>query len=98
VLVLISSKFLQFWLKIDPEQEIYEVNNRHLTEETAFDLKTSNFTLGFAVKDYFKDEYKYDASLVEWVVHVYDKIGNHLEPTQVIGVHPCHENDWKKFH
>ena len=89
VLVLIVDKFLLFAFKIDPEVESYEVTNRHITEQTAYDLKNSNFTLGFAVKDNLLDEYKYDDSLVEWVVHINDN---------VIGVHKCHENDWKKFH
>ena len=72
ILTLILEKFTQFYAYIGAHHQIYEVYNQHLSEAAAFDILQSNFTLAFAVKDNLNDNFKYDRTKVEWIVHIYE--------------------------
>ena len=87
---LILDKFIQFWFHIGAHNQIYEKFHRHEIEETAYDVK--DFHLGFTVKNYDTSDYKFDPSLVEWVVQINEGIGHQV--SQEIGTHKCNEKDW----
>ena len=68
-----------------------------VTPETGFNMDKHNFTMAFAIKDEITDVFKYDPSLVEWVVHIIEGDGTKSNVTQEVGVHKCNQSDWDKF-
>ena len=69
-----------------------------LTNKTALELQSNNFSIAFQVNDFFSSETKDDPAMVRWFVEIVETAGHSINKTRkTVGTHLCTEADKAKF-
>ena len=93
-----TSKFVHLVTLKNPLITKASETEKHLTDDSAIDLDTTDFQMAFLVHDMKTNEPKDDKAYVTWHGGIFESDGKKEKMVQKIGVHKCTKQDLEKFY